>query len=186
MTQLSANTLEDLLNRAECLITESRIAAAYDKLAATLNLHYAKQNPIILVAMSGGLIPAGHLLTRLSFLHRMDYLHATRYVDNQATQSLKWLAKPTTALTGEHVLIIDDIFDEGVTLKAIVEDLAQHEPASILTCVLLNKLHDNKVTDFTPDFVGTDVEDRYIFGCGMDYHGYLRHLPGIYALREDM
>ncbi|PIE44608.1 MAG: hypoxanthine-guanine phosphoribosyltransferase [Gammaproteobacteria bacterium] len=183
--RLSNSELEDVLNRSECLITEARIAAAYDKLAATLNLHYTGLNPIILVILNGGLIPAGHLLTRLSFPHRMDYLHATRYRQNQGTNTLVWKAKADIDLTGEHVLLIDDIFDEGVTLKSIVEELKKQHPATLLSCCLMDKIHDRKVAGFKVDFIGTTVEDRYIYGCGMDYHGYLRHLPGIYALKED-
>lgn len=178
--------LEDVLKRSECLITEARIDAAYDKLAATLNLHYASLNPVILVVLNGGLIPAGHLLTRLSFAHRMDYIHATRYQNNQGTDDLLWKAKAELDLNNEHVLLLDDIYDEGVTLKRIVEELsAQHQTASLMTCCLLDKDHNRKVDHFSVDFVGTTVEDRYIYGCGMDYHGYLRHLPGIYALKED-
>lgn len=182
--RLTNAELEDVLKRSECLITEARIAAAYDKLAATLNLHYATMNPIILVVLNGGLIPAGQLLTRLAFAHRMDYIHATRYRNNEGTNDLTWKAKADLDLTNEHVLLIDDIFDEGITLKCIVEELSQHNPASLMTCCLLDKDHDRKVDGFSVDFVGTQVEDRYIYGCGMDYHGYLRHLPGIYALKD--
>lgn len=183
--KLANHELEDVLKRSECLITESRIAAAYDKLAATLNLHYNNLNPIILVVLNGGLIPAGHLLTRLSFPHRMDYIHATRYQDNQGTNELIWKAETELDLNDEHVLLIDDIFDEGITLKHIVSALnEQFTTASLMSCCLLDKDHDRKVQGFQVDFVGTTVEDRYIYGCGMDYHGYLRHLPGIYALKE--
>ncbi|PIE42307.1 MAG: hypoxanthine-guanine phosphoribosyltransferase [Gammaproteobacteria bacterium] len=184
MQRLSNEELEDVLKRSECLVTEYRIAAAYDKLAATLNLHYSNMTPVILVILNGGLIPAGHLLTRLAFAHRMDYIHATRYRDNKGTADLLWKAEVDENLAGEHVLLIDDIFDEGITLKCIVEELKKQHPASLKTCCLLDKNHDRKVADFKVDFIGTSVEDRYIYGCGMDYHGYLRHLPGIYALKE--
>ncbi len=183
-SRLETQDLEEVLKRSECLITEDRIAAAYDKLAAMLNMHYATLNPIILVVLNGGLIPAGHLLTRLSFVHRMDYIHATRYQNNQGTQDLVWKAKTELDLTDEHVLLVDDIFDEGITLKCIAQELSTQNPASLATCCLLDKDHNRKVNNFSVDFVGMSVKDRYIYGCGMDYHGYLRHLPGIYALKE--
>ena len=66
-----------------------------------------------------------------------------------------------------------------------MDELRAENPASVRTCVLLNKVHARKVADFTTDFVGLDVADRYVYGCGMDYHGYLRHMPGIYALKEN-
>jgi hypoxanthine phosphoribosyltransferase len=114
----------------------------------------------------------------------MYYIHATRYRNNQGTNELEWKFKPEIDLAGEDILLIDDIFDEGITLKAVVDELAKENPKSIRTCVLLNKLHDRKVQEFKVDFVGLDVADRYVYGCGMDYHGYLRHMPGIYALKN--
>ncbi|WP_131668908.1 hypoxanthine-guanine phosphoribosyltransferase [Psychrobacter pygoscelis] len=185
MTQISNQEIEKTLRNSECLISSIEVAAAYERLAAQLNLHYAGLNPIVMVVMNGGLIPAGQLLTQLTFYHRMHYIHATRYRDNQGTNELTWNYRPDVELTNEHVLLIDDIFDEGITLKAIVEELKIENPASINCCVLLNKEHDRKVKDFNVDFVGIDVADRYVYGCGMDFHGYLRHLPGIYAIKED-
>lgn len=185
MNELTNQDLEKVLRQSECLITAAEINSAYDRLAAQLNLHYAGLNPIVMVVMNGGLIPAGQLLTKLTFFHRMDYLHATRYRDNEGTAELNWKMRPSANVHNEHVLLIDDIFDEGITLKAVVDELAVQQPKTLKTCVLLNKLHERKIPNFHIDFVGTDVIDRYIYGCGMDYHGYLRHLPGIYALKEN-
>ncbi len=185
MTQISNQEIEKTLRNSECLISSIEVAAAYERLAAQLNLHYAGLNPIVMVVMNGGLIPAGQLLTHLTFYHRMHYIHASRYRDNEGTNDLDWKFKPEVSIEGEHVLLIDDIFDEGITLKAIVEELSKENPASIDSCVLLNKQHNRKVADFDVDFVGIDVADRYVYGCGMDFHGYLRHLPGIYAIKED-
>lgn len=184
--QLSNQDLENVLRHSECLITAAEINSAYDRLAAQLNLHYAGLNPIVMVVMNGGLIPAGQLLTKLTFFHRMEYLHATRYRENQGSNDLLWKMRPNANLKDEHVLLIDDIFDEGITLAAIVNELKEQQPKTLKTCVLLNKLHDRKVPNFEIDFCGTEVIDRYIYGCGMDYHGYLRHLPGIYALKENV
>lgn len=185
MTQISNQEIEKTLRNSECLISSIEVAAAYERLAAQLNLSYAGLNPIVMVVMNGGLIPAGQLLTQLTFYHRMHYIHASRYRDNQGTNELNWKFKPDVSIEGEHVLLIDDIFDEGITLKAVVEELGKEKPLSINSCVLLNKIHDRKVPDFDVDFVGIEVADRYVYGCGMDFHGYLRHLPGIYAIKED-
>ncbi len=185
MTQISNQEIEKTLRNSECLISSIEVAAAYERLAAQLNLHYAGLNPIVMVVMNGGLIPAGQLLTHLTFYHRMHYIHATRYRDNEGTSELDWKFKPDVSIENEHVLLIDDIFDEGITLKAVVEELSKEKPLSIESCVLLNKEHDRKVSGFDVDFVGINVADRYVYGCGMDFHGYLRHLPGIYAIKED-
>lgn len=184
MKQISTKEIEQTLRNSECLISSIEVSAAYERLAAQLNLHFAGLNPIVMVVMNGGLIPAGQLLPHLTFYHRMNYIHATRYRDNQGSNELVWKYKPDIHIENEHILLIDDIFDEGVTLKAIVEELKKEKPASLKCCVLLNKIHDRKVENFNVDFVGINVEDRYVYGCGMDFHGYLRHMPGIYAIKE--
>ncbi|MGO2232030.1 phosphoribosyltransferase family protein, partial [Psychrobacter sp.] len=112
MTQINNQEIEKTLRNSECLISSIEVAAAYERLAAQLNLHYAGLNPIVMVVMNGGLIPAGQLLTHLTFYHRMHYIHATRYRDNEGTDELDWKYKPDVSIEGEHVLLIDDIFDE--------------------------------------------------------------------------
>ena len=92
------------------------------------------------------------------------------------------MAKPDVPIAGRTVLVIDDIFDEGHTLKAIVDDLTQSGAGRVYSAALVNKLHDRK-EDLAVDFIGLDVEDRYVFGCGMDYKEYWRNLPSIYALK---
>jgi hypoxanthine phosphoribosyltransferase len=81
------------------------------------------------------------------------------------------------------VLVIDDILDEGYTLEAIVQHCRLEGARRVWTAVLAEKLHERGV-DFAADFVGVTVPDRYVFGYGMDYKGYLRNAPGIYAVAE--
>ena len=109
--------------------------------------------------------------------------HATRYGHALNGTLLDWRVRPTQDLTGRTVLIIDDILDEGHTLKAISENLREAGAAEVLTAVLVHKVHERKAdAGMRADFTGLDVEDRFLFGCGMDYKGYWRNAPGIYAL----
>lgn len=181
--RLTSNQLQTVLNQAQCLYHKSEVAKAYDKLAQQLNAYYVGLNPYVLVVMKGGMIPAGQLMTRLSFFHRMDYIHATRYKNNtEGDTSIEWLVKPKQSVRNEHVLVIDDIYDQGNTLRAIVQELEGLLVKSVKTCVLVNKIHERKLAQFYVDFTGLDVPDRFVFGCGMDYQGYLRHLDGVYAI----
>jgi len=81
------------------------------------------------------------------------------------------------------VLIIDDILDEGYTLEAIIRFCREQSPASVRAGVLVQKAHDRGVHPQV-DYVGLNVPDRYVFGYGMDYKGYWRNAPGIYAVQE--
>ncbi|MFP3365919.1 phosphoribosyltransferase family protein, partial [Pseudoalteromonas sp. SIMBA_148] len=83
---------------------------------------------------------------------------------------------------GRDVVIVDDILDEGGTLAASLEYCREAGARSVSSCVLVDKKHDRKAyPGFKADFCGLDVEDRFLFGFGMDYKGYWRNAPGIYA-----
>ena len=87
-------------------------------------------------------------------------------------------------LTGQDVLLVDDIFDTGHTLKALLEELRRRGAASVRSLVLLRKTGRAEV-DIQPDFVGFDIPDKFVVGYGLDFDGGLRHLPHLAALDDD-
>ncbi len=174
----------DVLRNADQLYSAIEVEAALDRLATAVTERFQGLDPLMLVVMHGALIPAGALFTRLDFPFQIGYVHVTRYQGTTRGGELHWLARPSATVAGRDVVVVDDIFDEGATLKAIVDDLRQSGARSVHTAVLVDKRHDRKIPGFRADFVGLEVEDRYVFGCGMDYQEYWRNLPAIYALRE--
>lgn len=177
--------IKRVMAEADCLATPEQVSAALDRMAARISERLAAKNPLCYCVMNGGLVIAGRLLSRLPFPLEVGYLHASRYGHelNGSTQ-LDWRVRPTQDLAGRTVLVIDDILDEGHTLEAIVQYCRDEGAAEVLTAVLVHKLHDRKVRpDIRADFHGLDLADRYLFGCGMDYKGYWRNAPGIYALQ---
>jgi hypoxanthine phosphoribosyltransferase len=183
MPSVSTVDVQAVLERAEVLYNEAEVEAALDRMAADITARLADKNPLLLCTMIGGIVTAGKLLTRLHFPLSMDYIHATRYRGETRGADLHWIARPTEAIAGREVLLIDDIFDEGLTLNALIEDCRQAGAAAVHTAVLVEK-QCSKRCDFDVDFLGLHVEDRYVFGYGMDYKGYLRNANGIYAIKE--
>jgi len=139
-------------------------------------------NPALLSKWTGAMIPATWLVQRLDFPLELDYVHATRYQGGTVGAELDWLVRPRAQLRGRCVLVVDDILDEGVTLAAIVEYCRAAGARAVYSCVLVQKRHERPRALHEADFTGLTVDDRYVFGCGMDYHGYLRNLPAIYAV----
>ena len=170
---------------ADCLATPAQVTTALDAMAAAITTLLAERNPICYCVMNGGLIVAGRLLSRLHFPLEVAYLHATRYGHAlEGKTLLDWRVRPTQDLAGRSVLVIDDILDEGHTLEAIVAHCRDEGAAEVLTAVLVDKQHERKARPgLKPDFHGLDIPDRFLFGCGMDYKGYWRNAPGIYALK---
>lgn len=168
---------------ADCLHDAAAIQAAYDRLAAQITAEYAGRNPLLLCVMIGGLVPTAEIIKRLNFAFELDYLHATRYRGATTGAELVWKAHPDIAVAGREVLVIDDIHDEGHTLAAILTALRGQGAASVKCAVLAEKIHTRKAPGIKADFIGVIVEDRYVFGCGMDYKSYLRQLPAIFAVK---
>ena len=176
--------IRQVMAEADCLYSEAQIEAAIDKMAVAINSQLAESNPVVFCVMNGGLIFTGKLLPKLNFLLELSYLHASRYRNEASGGDLFWKAKPEISFIDRDVLIIDDILDEGHTLGAII-DFCRHAGASkVYTAVLIDKDHQRKARpDLKADFIGLPCIDRFIFGYGMDYKGYWRNAPGIYAVK---
>ena len=176
--------IRQVMTEADCLYTEAQIEAAIDKMAVAINSELAERNPVVFCVINNRLIFTGKLLPRLNFPLELSYLHATRYRNETSGGDLFWKAKPEVSFIDRDVLIIDDILDEGHTLGAII-DFCRHAGASnVYTAVLIDKDHQRKARpDLKADFIGLPCIDRFIFGYGMDYKGYWRNAPGIYAVK---
>ncbi len=177
---ITAEQAQQVLNDADCLYTSAEVEKAIVNVARQINIELHDKNPIVLCVMNGGLVPVGQLLPHFTFSMNLDYMHVTRYAGNTQRGELQWLVTPRTPLKDRVVLIIDDILDEGETLKAIINDCKNANARQVYSAVLVNKIHDRKA-DVKVDFIGLEVADRYVFGYGMDYKSYLRNAPGIFA-----
>ena len=181
---LNLEEIKRAREQADCLAADATVEAALDRMAAEITARLADANPLVYAVMNGALIFAGRILPRLPFPLEVAYLHATRYGHAIQGTLLDWRVRPTQDLRGRTVLVLDDILDEGHTLKAIIEHLKDEGAAEVLSAVLVHKLHDRKATPgMRADFSGLDIADRFLFGCGMDYKGYWRNAPGIYAVK---
>ena len=184
MSDNKSYSQKDILARSDLIFDARQISSAVDQIATALNTRLIDDYPVVLCVMQGGLIFTGHLLTRLSFDLQLDYLHVTRYQNDTVGHTLNWLVHPATNLSGRTVLILDDILDEGITLQAIIKYCEEQGAREVVSAVLLSKKHDRSVAGVNSDYVALEVDDKYVFGFGMDYHGHLRHLSSIYAISE--
>ena len=171
--------------RAELLVSAEDVTAAIDRLSVRLSLDFADVNPHLLTVMHGALFFAGALLGRLTVPLTVGYLHVGRYRDATRGDALVWHAQPDYRLDGRSVLLIDDVLDRGETLAELVSWAAGAGADAVSTAVLVDK-RVNVKRPLQADYVALECPDRYLFGCGMDFRGYWRNLPAIYALPKDM
>ncbi len=177
--------LQAILTEAECIYSFDEINEALDRVASEITEELKETKPLILSVMTGGLIMTGHLVTRLHFPLEIDYIHATRYRGATRGGDLHWLVEPRIDLKNRTILIIDDIMDGGLTLSAIADYCEQAKASAIYSAVMVNKqrIREPGVT-LEPNFVGVTTPDKFLFGFGLDYHEYLRNVPGIYVVPD--
>jgi hypoxanthine phosphoribosyltransferase len=175
-------SIKKIESESDCLCDAEQLNKVLDSLAKNITHDLKDKNPLILCVMTGGLIPTGHLATRLSFPLQLDYIHATRYRGETSGGELHWIQEPSISLHNRNILIVDDIYDEGITLVELAKYCEEQGAAKVYTAVLVNKIHKRKA-DFKPDYVGLEMEDRYLFGFGMDYKNYLRNVNAIHAVK---
>jgi hypoxanthine phosphoribosyltransferase len=172
------------LEQAELIHSEQAVDAAIDQLAHKIGSGLRDSNPVVLCVMGGAVVFAGKLLPKLGFPLMFDYVQVSRYHNQTQGQQLVWKMLPGDNIRGRTVLVLDDILDEGFTLAAIKEKCLEQGAERVVIAVLAEKQL-NHIKPVAADFVGLQLPNRYVFGCGMDVYGWWRNLPAIYALAED-
>lgn len=174
--------IQRIIDEADCLYSETEVELAIDRLAEAVSEHLSGCHPVLLCVLNGGIPFTARLSMKLRFPLQIDCLAAGRYQGDTQGKSMSWLYRSTLSLVGRTVLIADDVFDEGITLETIRNTCIQEGAEAVYTAVLVNK-QVNRKTPYLPDFIGLHAENRYLFGYGMDYKGYLRNWPGIFACK---
>ena len=175
----------ELISNSTIVYKYEEIVDSIDNLASKLNEIYHNKHVIMLPVMTGVLPFAGYLLPRLDFDMELDYFHASRYENNKGTDQIKLIYEPQQdKLKGKYILLLDDILDEGHTLKFIKERLTKYNPLSVETAVLFDKLI-VKPKPLDADYVGLKVPNFYVYGFGLDFDAIVRNMPHLNAYKTE-
>ena len=177
-------SLREALAHADVLFERAELETVIADLGRRIDAALDGERAVFLTVMNGALMFAGQLALAIRTDLEFDYVHATRYRGATSGSELHWLREPAADLADRTVLLVDDILDEGHTLKAVRDDCLHRGAKRVLIASLCSKRHDRLVAGIVADFNGVELPDRYVFGYGMDYHEQGRNLPAIYALKE--
>lgn len=177
----------DIDTWAECLFDAEAVRFAIDRVAVRIALDLADSRPVVVCVMNGGLPFTAALLARFAFPLEVDYVHAKRYRDaapgeHPSGADLCVRVAPAHALEGRHVLLVDDVLDEGETLERLKALAEERGASAVRTAVLVDKAVAGRT--FAADYAALSAPDRYLVGWGMDYNGWYRNLQAIYALED--
>jgi hypoxanthine phosphoribosyltransferase len=162
------------------LVTSEQIQQSIERLAGEIRSREAGRPLTVIAVMTGSIIFLADLVRKLEMPMRVGVIQARSY---QGTKrgSLAVNLDMLPEITGRDVLVIDDIFDTGHTLKEVVALLSERGPRSIRSAVLVLKQGKQQVS-LRPDYVGFEIPDVFVVGYGLDYHDAYRNLPYLAAL----
>jgi bifunctional protein TilS/HprT len=165
------------------LYSHAKIQRRVRTLARRISRDYAGQRLVLIGVLKGVVCFMADLMQHLSLPVTLDFMAISYYGgDGQVVKITRDL---DSSITGQHVLMIEDIVDTGMTLNYILSHLSAHNPASLRVCTLLDKKA-RRLINVPLDYVGFEVPDEFVVGYGLDYKGEYRNLPFIGILHPEL
>ena len=166
----------------QVLLSATELASGIDRLADTVRREYGSRPLVVVGVLTGSIVLVADLIRRLECPIELSMVSASSYRGKAtAPGRLELRLDSLSDLAGRDVLLVDDIFDTGRTLEALVAELRRRGAASVRSLVLVQKAGRAEVA-MQPDFVGFDIPDVFVVGYGLDFDGAWRHLPHLAAL----
>lgn len=170
----------------EVLFTEAELNERISELGEQITVDYEGKSLIVVGILKGSNIFTSDLVRKINLPLKMDFMAVSSYGSStESTGVVKILKDLDRDIDGEHVLIVEDIVDSGLTLKYLKEILLTRNPASVRICTLLDKPARRK-ENIKPDYLGYEVPDEFIVGYGIDYAERYRNLPFVGILKREV
>jgi hypoxanthine phosphoribosyltransferase len=176
-----------LLEHAQEIVSPVQVQDAVRKVADVLNERFKAPGagfPLVLGVMGGAVVFTGTLLPQLDFPLEFDYIHVSRYGDDDRGGQVVWKVIPRQNVAGRTIVVVDDILDEGETLAHVKQRLLDMGAAEVIIVVFADKELD-KAKPVLADIVGVTIPNEFVVGFGMDVYGYWRNLPGLWSIRPE-
>ena len=172
-------------DQVHCLIPAPKLAERVGELAQEISADYVDKPLLIVGVLHGAYVFMADLVRHLTIPARCGFIMVSSYGDRTVTSArIKLHFDLTQPVEGEHLLLVDDIVDTGISIAWLIDHLTQTNPASLRLCVLLNKPARRRVPVKT-DYVGFEIPDRFVVGYGIDCAGRHRQLPYVGYVTPD-
>lgn len=166
----------------EILVTETQIKHRLTELAADIDRDYEGKDVLVVGVLKGAVMVMADLARALHSPVRMDWMAVSSYGSGTKSSGVVRILKDLdTDLKDQHVLIVEDIIDSGLTLSWLLANLKSRGAASVEICTMLRKPEALKV-DIDVRYVGFDVPNKFVVGYGLDYAEKYRNVPFVATL----
>lgn len=172
----------------EVLIDEDQLQSRIRELGAHISVDYSTCEDLVLICiLKGGVMFLTDLMRSITVPHEIDFLAVSSYGKGvrESSGDVRIDMDLTVQVQGRHLLIVEDIIDSGHTLRFVMDVLRARQPASLRLCTLLDK-RSRRTVEIPVDYTGFEIEDKFVFGYGLDLDEKFRNLPFIGVVRLDM
>jgi len=165
------------------LIDEGSLLRRIELMGAAITQDYRGKNPLFIVVLNGAFLFAAELFKRLDLECEVCFIRLASYAGTSSTGKVAFMMQLNEIVRGRDIVIIEDIVDTGRTLAEFLPHLLLEKPTSVRIASLLSKPSALR-EKVKIDYLGFEIDDRFVVGFGLDYNGAGRNLPGIYQQVE--
>jgi hypoxanthine phosphoribosyltransferase len=171
---------------AEVLITKEQLQQRIAELGAQITEEYEGKRLLLLCVLKGAVIFLVDLARQIQLSLEIDFMAVSSYgASTQSSGIVRILKDLEDSVEGQHILVVEDIVDSGLTLDYLLRSLTARGPASIKVCGLLLKDRPRELS-IPIDYVGFTIPDKFVVGYGLDFAERYRNLPYIGVLRPEL
>ena len=170
----------------EILLSEQQIKERIAQLGEELTKEYAGKNPVVIGVLKGVAIFYADMIRQIKVPCQMDFMCISSYKGSKSSGNTNVRLDLAADIRDRHVLILEDIFDTGVSLSYLVSYLQMKQPASVKICTLLDKPQGRKPgITLKADYVGFEIPNAFVVGYGLDFNEKYRNLPYVGVLKPE-
>lgn len=178
--------MNSLAAELEVLIPEAELLARVDELGRQISDHYRERDatPILVSVLKGSSIFLADLVRRMDIDVAIDFMSISSYGDGRSSSGVVRIVKDLERnVVDEHVLIVEDIVDTGLTLNYLRRTLGSRNPASLKAVTLLDKAA-RRIIPVELEWAGFEIPDVFVLGYGLDHEGLYRNVRDMLAVRD--
>jgi hypoxanthine phosphoribosyltransferase len=171
---------EKVPDNYKLLIPEQRILRRITEIGEEISRDLKNQEPIMIGVLNGGFVFLADLIRRMDIDLEIDFIRISSYGnERESTGHIKVLKPLSADITGRPVVVVEDIVDSGLSIKFLENMLSAFKPSVLKFATLLNKPSKNQI-NIPVDYIGFDIEDKFVVGYGLDDNQFKRNLRSIY------
>lgn len=169
-------------SKVATFISSESIQARVKELAAMINSDFKNQEVIIVGVLNGSFIFCSDLVRQLEIPTQIEFVSLSSYEGTASSGEVSFRMDVKQSLEGKNVIVVEDIVDTGLTISFLIKHMKLKNVKNLKLCSLLRKKARLKV-DVPIDYLGFDIEDKFVIGYGLDFDGRYRELPfiGVYG-----